>query len=167
MRGVTLFADVVSVLVLLAIIMLSTLLVWGLILLQNASTAIGIISPRTVELTIFHLPTKYDTTLLALLEYKVQGIAMKRLLEAAAIQESKVVWLEGKTINVETESRNFLAASITNPYLLKIVLPNKELVIVDNEILSSLSRPTSIQETGAKLFLLNGKVVDLKLLVRE
>jgi uncharacterized membrane protein len=167
MKGVTLFADVVSVLVLLAIIMLSTLLVWGLILLQNVTTFVGIISPRSVELTIFHLPTKYDTTLLALLEYKVQGIAMKRWLEAAAIQESKVVWLDGKTIDAEEESRDFLAASIDNPYLLKIVLPNKELIVVENEIFSSLSRPTSIQETTAKLFLLNGEVVDLKLLVRE
>lgn len=165
MKGITLFADILSVIVLLAIIMFMSLIVWSYIILHQVYVNFGIATPRTVELTLFYLPVKYDTTMLAFLEFEYNGIPMKKILEAAAIQESTNIWLEGKEIDVATASGNFLSSRIDKPFILKIVLPHKEIKIIENEIKSSISKPTSVQEASTKLFLLNGEVAELQLIV--
>ena len=167
MKGISLFADFVSLIILLAIIMFMTILVWSFIILQTVEERFGVTTPRTVELTLFYLPMKYDTALLAFLEYNYDGVPMKKIIEAAAIQESTNVWIEGKNIDLETASGNFLLSKIENPFLLKIVLPNKEIIIIDNKIKSPITKPTSLQESSTKLFLLNGEIGELKLLVRD
>ena len=168
MRGISLFADVLSILVLLAIIMFMTLLVWSFIILHQIEVTLNIATPRTVELTIFFLPVRYDTIMLAFLEYQYSEISMKKILEVAAIQENNVIWLEGKEINATKAAENFLLSRIDKPFILKIVLPQKEIKIIENEeIKFSTARPTAFQETSIKLFLLNGEVADLKLLVRD
>jgi hypothetical protein len=167
MKGVTLFADVISVLVLLAVIMISVLIIWWLILIRNVEVWAGAASPRMVDLTVYYLPAKYDAILMTFLESQSNGVSMKRALEAAAIQESKMVWLDGQNVDVGDAATTFLS-SIGKPYILKIVLPNKEVLIANNEeIKSAASRPTELQQTSEKLFLLNGEVVDLELLVRD
>jgi hypothetical protein len=167
MKGIDLFATTFSILILLAMIMLMTLLVWSFIIVHQVEADFHIANPRTVELTIFYLPVKYDSTIMAFLEYKDNGLPMKKILEAAAIQEDTNIWIEGKSIDVTVASKNFLLSRINKPFILKLVLPDKEIKIIDNNILSSISTPTAIQETSAKLFLLNGEIAELKLLVRD
>jgi len=167
MKGIALFADLLSLLMLLAIIMFMTILVWSFIIIHQVEANFGIASPRVVELTLFYYPLKYDTTMLALLEYNYNGIPMKKIFEVAAIQESSKVWIEGQEIDVAQISKSFLSSRIDKTYLLKIVLPTKEIEIIENSIPYSSSKPTSIQETSTKLFLLDGEVADLKLLVRD
>jgi hypothetical protein len=167
MKGIALFADILSLLILLAIIMFMTILVWSFIILHQVEVNLGVATPRTVELTLFYLPVKYDTMMLAFLENTYNGIPIKRIIEAAAIQENTDVWIEGNDINLTTVSKNYLSARIDKPFILKIVLPDKEIKIIENEIKSSVSKPTSIQESTVKLFLLNGEIADLKLLVRD
>jgi hypothetical protein len=167
MKGISLFADILSVLFLLAFVMFSTLIIWSFIVIHQVEVNLNIATPRTVELTLFYLPVKYDTTLLAFLEYQYDGLSMKKILEAAAIQESTNIWIEGKDIDVRAASKTFLLSRIDKPFILKIILPDKEIKIIENEIKSSVSKPTTIQETTTKLFLLNGEVADLKLSVRE
>lgn len=168
MKGVSLFADVVSVLVLLAVIMFSVLIIWWLILIRNVEVWTGAASPRIVDLTIYYLPAKYDATLMAFLESQSSGISMKRVLEAAAVQEKSTVWIDGRIIDVSGVANTFLSARIDKPFMLKIVLPDKEVLLANNEeIESAASMPTALQQSYEKLFLLNGEVADLELLVRD
>jgi hypothetical protein len=147
--------------------MLGTLVIWSLIIFYQAELTLGIATPRTVQLTMFYLPAKYDSTMLAFLESEYEGLPMKKILEAVAIQENATIWLEGKSINATIASEGFLSPRMSKSFILKIVLPDKEIMIIKNNIISSIEKPTSVQESSTKLFLLNGEVVDLKLLVRD
>jgi hypothetical protein len=120
-------------------------------------------------LTIFSNPVKYDATLSALLESSYDGIQVKKILEAVAIQENTSVWVDdgtsNKLVDANLACKNFLSPVINEPYVLKVVLSTKEIMVVENTIPSMPNMPTHFQETSTKLFLLNGDDAELKLLV--
>lgn len=167
MKGFSLYADLLSIFILIGIIMLASLLLWTLIIIYNVEINLGTARPRTIELTFFFNPVKYDTTLMSFLETQHNGIPMKKILNAVAIQENSIVWLEGKEINdLSTFCDNFLSPKIgSNPYILKVVLPSKEIILVEKPMPSFPDTPLHLQETTSKLFLLDGSTADMKLLV--
>ena len=110
MKGFQLFADVFSIFVLLGVIMLSMLILWAFIVLYNIELNLGIANTRTVELTLFFNPMKYDTTLMSLLEYEYDGIPIRKILNAVAIQENSIIWLDDKLIDTGSVCQGFLSS---------------------------------------------------------
>lgn len=165
MKGFQLFADVFSIFVLLGVIMLSMLILWAFIVLYNIELNLGIANTRTVELTLFFNPMKYDTTLMSLLEYEYDGIPIRKILNAVAIQENSIIWLDDKLIDTGSVCQGFLSSRIDEPYILKIVFGEKEILIVNNEMPLVPHTPLRFQESSTKLFSLDGTDVELKLLV--
>jgi len=164
MKGITLFSDIFSIFVLIGVIMLATLLIWAFIVIYSFEAQLGVATPRTVELTLFFNPLKYDTTIMSLLEYEYEGIPMKKILNAVAIQENTTVWIENKIIDASLVVENFLSSRIDEPFMLKMILPSREIIIVE-EVMPPIPGPLYVQETSTKLFLLDGRNVELKLLV--
>ncbi|MBU0757928.1 MAG: hypothetical protein KKF44_07695 [Nanoarchaeota archaeon] len=165
MKGFQLFSDIFSIFVLLGVIMLSMLILWAFILLYNVETNLGVATTRTVELTLFFNPVRYDTTLLSLMEYENNGMPIKKILNAVAIQENTVVWLEGNLIDLSSVCENFLSSRIDEPYLLKAVTGTREIIIVQENMPSLPRTPLRVQESSTKLFTLDGTDVELKLWV--
>jgi len=171
MKGFTLFADIFSVFVLIGIIMLVSILLWTFILIYDVESKLGFANVRPVELTMFFNPIKYDTTLMSLLEYNSNGIPIRKILNAVAIQEKKTdVWIDNQEITdvgviCEDFLSNPLDPKIKDPYILKITLPSKEIEIVNKGIPSLSGTTTHLQEVTTKLFLLDGRDAELKLLV--
>jgi len=164
MKGITLFSDVFSLFVLIGVIMLASVLLWAFIVVYNVQEKLGFVNPRIVELTLLFNPIKYDMTIISLLEYEYNGIPIKKILNAVAIQENTTVWIEGEEIDASIVCENFLSSRIDEPYMLKII-PKQELIIVGQIMPSIPETPLHVQETSTKLFLLDGENVELKLLV--
>ena len=164
MRGIELFSDLFLLFILIIVVIIVTSLVWVFTEIKVVGSALGIINPREATIRILFNPVKYESTLLTFLELRHDGIPMKKILNAVAIQNNTTVWLpdanggKGDFIDASVVSKNFLDEIIkSNIYLLKIRDP--EIIIVES---GSSSR---WQKTSTELFLLDGKPVDLDLYV--
>ena len=164
MKGITLISDIFLIIVLLAITVIMSLFIWVLILTFNVESKFvpgGMPTTRNVELKLVFKPITYDSVMSAFLEYEYQGVPMKKILEAVAIQENANVWLEGKTIDAGSVSENFLTPQINKYYLLKI----GDITLAKNGQLTSQSSPLGAQKVSMNLFTLNGKEVFMQLFV--
>jgi hypothetical protein len=157
MKGITLFSDLFVLFMLIVVIILMCSLVWVFTEIYGVEASLGLVSPRTVTLRIFFNPIKYESALSAFLELKYEGMSMKKILNVVAIQKNTNIWIDGKSIDATQVSKTFLDQMINKPYLLKIREP--EIVIA-----SSLSA-LNWQKVSTKLFLLDGKYVDLEFYV--
>lgn len=162
------FADMFSIFVLIATIILMTLLVWGFIIIYEIESFGDFANPRTVELTMFTYPVKYDSMMLSFLEYEYESIPMREILNAVAIQESKDVWIKGKWIDVSIPTEDFFDPKIDKPFILRMQAGDKEVNILWSDVIpTSETTPLNIQKTSIDLFTLNGEVAYLELLVKE
>jgi len=161
MKGVTLISDVFLIICLLSIIVIMTLFIWALIMIHQVEYKLYP-TPRTVELKLFFRPVNYDAIMSAFLEYENEGITMKKILNAVAIQGKTDIWLDGKPINAKAVSEGFLTPQINKDYLLKI----GEITVAESRTLSS-ETVLGLQKVSTELFLLNGEKVYLQLFVRD
>jgi len=161
--------DLFLLFVLIGLVIMMTALVWGIIFIHGVAAQLNLHSPRNVEFTVLLNPVKYDTTLSAFLEYEYQGIPVKKIINAAVIQEKVTdIWVDGNFIDMQTVSDEFFSraldedndGTIDNPYLLKT--RNPELILGEYEILTS-----NLQKVSTKVFLLEGESVDLDFYVSE
>lgn len=167
MKGVSLLSDLFMIFALISTIVIITTITWLLILAHEAEARLYVASPRNVELRLFTLPLKYDATLLSFLEYEKHGISVKRLMEAASIQKSTTVWLDGESVDVTSVADEFLKPLVDKDYILKIVYPDSsELKISELVKTAQLPSPLPVQRSSIELFLLDGKTVQLQLFVK-
>jgi len=159
MKGVTIISDIFLLIVTLALTVLMIGFIYAMIYIHGVEAQLGVASPRSVEYEVLFNPVEYDTTLLAYLEYEHEGITMKKILNAVAIQENTTVWIDGKFVNVKEVSENYFRDLIERSYLMKIREP--EIYIAQKGELPAA--PVTIQKVSTKLFLLNGESVDLEL----
>jgi len=163
MRGIALLSDLFLLLTLMALVILMSALIWGIILIHGVLGIFGVNSPRNVEFTVLLNPVKYDTTLSSFLDYHYQGIPVKKIINAAAIQNKATdIWVDGKSIDMQTVSNEFFSrtldsnkdGTIDNPYLLKTREP--ELILGSYKSLTS-----NIQKVSTKVFVMDGGSVDI------
>ena len=122
----------------------------------------GMPTTRTVEMSLVYRPIDYDAIMSAFLENEKNGIKMKKIMNAVAIQENTTVWLEGDWINAEQVSETLLGQQINRDYMLKI----DDIIVVRRGLLSS-KMPLGIQKTYTTVFLLNGEEAYLQLFVAD
>jgi len=166
MKGITLLGDVFLLISLLAIVVILSLFVWALIYMfqvESKFTPGGMPTTRDVEIKLFLNPINYDNLMLSFLEYDYQGIPMKKILNAVAIQGKTDIWLDGNSINATVVSEQFLTPMITKYYLLKL----GDIIVAENGILANENVPTGIQKVSTYLFLLDGEKVNLQLFVAD
>jgi len=164
MKGVTLISDIFLMICLLAITVIMSLFIWALITIFQVESKFmpgGMPTTRNVELKLFFKPVTYDSLMSAFLEYESQGIKIKKILNAVAIQGKTDIWLEGKFIDVSSVSEGFLTPQIDKNYLLRI----GDKTIAKNGQLTSQNLPLEIQKVSTFLFILNGKEVFMQLFV--
>jgi len=166
MKGITLISDIFLMISLLAITVIMSLFIWGLITIFNVESKFypgNMPTTRNVELKLFFKPVTYESLMSAFLEYESQGIKMKKILNAVAIQGKTDVWLEGKWIDAKAVSEGFLTPQIDKEYMLKI----GDIIIAEHGNLPSISGslPLGIQKVSTFLFTLNGKEVYMQLFV--
>ncbi len=135
-------------------------IIWAMMQVRGIDAFLGIYAPRNVELKIHSNPTKYDAMILTFLEYEHEGIPMKKILNAVAIQDNTNIWIDDKWIDVKLVSEEFLGREIDRPYLLKIRDPELEIASSGDEIVVM-----GIQKVSQKVFLLDGEGVDLELYI--
>jgi hypothetical protein len=162
MKGIEIFSDLFLLFMLIIVVIIMTTLIWILTEIRVVASDVGAVRSRDVDIRILFNPVRYDSALLTLLELRdpTWGIPMKKLLNAAAIQNTTNVWLpEAKSfINVSARSKTFLDEILNGKiYLLKIRDP--EIIIAE------FGSSSTLQKTSTELFLLNGKTVDLELYV--
>ncbi len=171
MRGFSIYGDLFSIFVLIATIMIVSLLVWSFIIIQESFSLLQMDTPRRVELTMFTYPIKYDSMMLAFLEYEYDGIPIKRALNAVAIQGNPVVWLEGKWIDTTAAAEEYFMIDppkISKAFLLRIQSLDMEIkVFEEGDFLVSSIEPLRFQKTSIDMFSLNGELVYLELFVRD
>jgi hypothetical protein len=170
MKGISLLSDLFLLLTLIGLTIMMTLFVWYLILLYEfvitpVITEVGLSTPRELTLRLVTKPAEYDSLMLSFLELDYNGIKMKRIVNAAAIQGKTDIWLDGQNINAKSVAEGFLATMIDKDYLLKI--SPQEIVLADDGTLESSNTPLGIQKVSTELFLLNGEAVELQLFVRD
>lgn len=167
MKGISLLSDLFMLFALISVTIMMTLFLWYLILIYEfALQPAGMSTTRDVTLRLLIEPADYDSTMLAFLELKHQGITMKRLLNAAAIQGSTDIWIDGKDIDLAAVAESALTPMIENDYILKIA-SQPEINVVTHGAWVSGNTPMGLQEVSTDLFLLNGGAVELQLLVRD
>jgi hypothetical protein len=131
MKGISLLSDLFLLLTLIGLTIMMTLFVWYLILLYEfVITPVGLSTPREVTLRLVTKPAEYDSLMLSFLELDYNGIKMKRIVNAAAIQGKTDIWLDGQNINAKSVAEGFLATMIDKDYLLKI--SPQEIVLADD-----------------------------------
>jgi len=160
MKGVTLLSDIFTMFMVVIVIIIISSLIWIFTEIYVVSSQLGVVKPREATIRIFYNPVKYESTLLAFLELEYQGISMKKILNAVAIQEDKRVWLPefNKFVDVSSIAAVFFNQMLPDKaYILKIRDPE---VVIDTSSSSSHWQKTSIE-----LFVLDGKPVDLELYV--
>ena len=165
MKGVSLVQDIFLIIFLVSLIVILTIFVWVLIITFQAENMLipgGMPTTRTVEMSLVYRPIDYDAIMSAFLENEKNGIKMKKIMNAVAIQENTTVWLEGDWINAEQVSETLLSQQINRDYMLKI----DDIIVVRRGLLSS-KMPLGIQKTYTTVFLLNGEEAYLQLFVAD
>jgi len=160
MKGMDIFADLFTVFMLLVTIIITCSLIWIFTEIYVISSSLGYVRPREASVTVLYNPVRYESTLLTFLELREQGIPMKKILNAVAIQNRTNVWM--------TEIHDFIDASAVSKTMLDQLLPGKAylLKIREPEIIICKSGKSSYwQKTSTDLFLLNGNPVDLEFYV--
>jgi len=164
MKGITLISDIFLVICLLALTVIMSLFIWALIMMFQVESKFvpgGMPTTRNVELKLFLKPINYDALMTAFLEYEHEGIKIKKILNAVAIQGKTDIWLEGKFINAKLVSENFLTPQINKDYLLRI----GDLTVAKYGQFASGNLPLGIQKVSTFLFILNGKEIYMQLFV--
>jgi hypothetical protein len=164
MKGVTLISDVFLLVALIAVTVIMSLFIWALIYIfqvESKLTPGGMPTTRNVELKLFLKPVTYNALMSAFLEYPYQGIPMKKILTAVAVQGSTDIWLDGKFIDAKAVSQSFLTPQIDKYYLLKI----GDIEVASNGLLTPSTVPTGLQKVSTNLFLLNGEKTYLQFFV--
>ncbi len=160
MKGIELLSDLFSVFVLIIIIIIMVSLIWIFTEIKFVAYGTGLVKARDVTIRILFNSVKYDSVLLTFLELRPQGIPMKKILNAAAIQNTTRPWMPETSsfVNAAQMSDDVLNQLLEGKsYLLKI--RNPEIVIAQS------GNSYDWQKTSTELFLLNGKPVDLELYV--
>ena len=160
MKGIFLLSSLFTFIILIIVIIMMTSLIWIFTEIYVVEESLGLVNPREVEIRILFNPARYESALLSFLELEHQGIPMKKILNAVAIQNSAEVWIPKikDSIVVSDISRDFLNDMLNGkPYLLKIREP--EIII------GAFSESSIWQKVSTKAFLLNGEPVDLELYV--
>jgi hypothetical protein len=161
MKGIELLSDLFSVFMLIIIIIIMVGLIWIFTEIKFVAYGTGLVKARDVTIRILFNPVKYDSVLLTFLELRPQGIPMKKILNAAAIQNTTRPWMPETSsfVNAAQISYDILSQQLLTgkSYLLKI--RNPEIVIAQS------GNSYDWQKTSTELFLLNGKPVDLELYV--
>jgi hypothetical protein len=157
-------AGLFLVLMTIMIVLIVSGLIWVFTEIYGVSAKLGLVNPREVTLRVFFKPLEDDSVMLSLLEHEyVSGstrIPMKRILNAVAIQGTTSIWLDNNFIDVKSEVGGILnKVYFDRGYLLKI--SNPELIIAS----SQRGVKKDLQTVSTKLFLLDGKTIDLQLLV--
>lgn len=163
MKGITLISDIFLLLVQLSITIIMVLFINALIItfqVENKLTNGGMPTTRNIEMRLFIKPVNYDALMSSFLEYEIQGVKVKRLLSAAAIQGSTNVWLEGKTIDVSAAADEFFKSNAKS-YILKL----GDMTVSSGGELSSSSSPLGLQKISTFAILLDGKETYLQLFV--
>jgi len=155
MKGIELFGDILMLIMLIAMVVLLNLLIWTLITLQHYT---GLSSVRNIELNIHTTPSTLSSSFLAFLELNYNGIPMKKILTAVAVQQNTNIWIDGQQIDATDVSKRFLDSMFSQPYMLKI--NNPEIIIAKSGTLSS-----QFFKTSTKIFTLDGAALDLQLFV--
>jgi hypothetical protein len=164
MKGITLIGDLFLLIGLLSITVIMTLFINVLIVtfqVENRLLPGGMPTTRSVELKLLIKPVNYDTTLSAFLENEYEGIKIKKILNAVAIQGKTTVWLEGKTIDAATISKNILTSQIKRNFLLKV----GDITVTSYGQLSSTDSVLGVQKISTYTFSLNGETINVQLLV--
>ena len=162
MKGISILASLFLVMMLIMVILLVSGLIWVFTEIYGVGAKLGLINPREVTLRIFFKPVEDESVLLSFLECKYNGIQMKRILNAVAIQGTTNIWLDNEFIDAKIASEYFLNRVYAEKgygYILKISDP--EIIIAD----SAIPIKKELQTVSTKLFLLDGKNVNLQLLV--
>jgi len=167
MKGITLFSDIILLIIIVVEVVLIVGLIWVLQIVYGVESQIGLTkpfdNPRQISLNVLYKPVKYESILLTFLEIDcktcAQKIPMKDILNAVAIQGKTDIWLNFETIDATKTSTELLDKMLeTESYLLKIREP--ELIIAQTDDL-----PPQLQKVSTDLHLLNGRSVDLELYV--
>jgi len=167
MKGIFLMSKMFLIFTTLAMTIILTTIIWLLIVTHEIESRLFVTSPRNVELSLFIRPSKYETTLLSFLELEKDGIPMKKLIEAVAIQNSTDIWIDGKSINVRAAADGYLQNIIDTDYLLKISYPDEpEIKISEVQLSTSSQVPLQAFKTSTELFLPDGKIAYLKFFVK-
>jgi len=164
MKGIDLLADIFLFIVLLMVTILMSALIWVFTVVYGVEASFGLVNPRTVTMTVLFKPINYESTFISFLECDYVApsgrvIPMKKILNAVAIQNTTIIWLDGESIDAEATTTTLLNKMSDKPYLLKIVKP--EIIIAEH----NFQQLQQFQKTNTKLFLLNGNYVDLEFYV--
>jgi hypothetical protein len=161
MKGIELLSDLFSVFVLIIVIIIMVSLIWIFTEIKVVAYGTGLVKARDVTIRILFNPVRYDSVLLTFLELRSQGMPIKKILNAVAIQNTTKPWMP--------ETSSFIDAAQISDYILGNQLltgKNYLLKIRDPEIILAKSgNSNDWQKTSTELFLLNGKPVDLELYV--
>ncbi len=160
MKGISIFSDLFTTFMLIIVVIFMCALIWIFTEIYVLGSMFGAIQPREATVRVLYSPVKYESALLTFLELRHQGIKMKKILNAVAIQNTTDVWIPeiGDFVDSSQVSEDFLdQIFVGDIYLLKIRDP--EIIIC------SSGKSNYWQKTSTELFLLNGKPIDLELYV--
>jgi hypothetical protein len=160
MKGIFLLSSLFLFILLIIVVIMMSSLIWIFTEIYGVEARLGLANPREVIIKILFNPARYESALLALLELEYQGIPMKKILNAVAIQNNTTIWLP--------EIHDFIDASeISNDFLNQLLEGRSYLLKIREPeiIIASFSKSSTLQKVSTKIFLLNGEPVDLELYV--
>ena len=156
MKGVSILSDMFWIFALLGTIIFVTTFIYYTWLAYGITSRLGQTGPREINLQLFIKPVEYNSALLALLETHYDGIPIKRILNAVATQENKIVYIDDKQINAEEAVVQNM--NIQRAYLIRTVDP--EVVIAQNGVLKG-----ALVKLTTQIFSINGKPTTLEFYV--
>jgi hypothetical protein len=165
MKGISLLQDSIMVISTLALVTIMALFVWGLVATFETMDKIlpeGMPTTRSVEMSLYIKPARYESMMSAFLESEYNGVKMKDVLYAVAIQRSTDVWF-GQDIDASYAAHAFFDSRINRYYILKI----DDIIIAEEGTLLTSGSPTGLQRVSVDMFLLNGEKSYLQLFVAD
>ena len=165
MKGVSLLSDIFLLLALISVTIIMTMFLWYLIIIYEfVLTPTGVSTPKEITIRLLSSPAGYFSTMMSLLELNYNGVPIKKIVNAVAIQGKTDIWLDGQNIDA-SNIKDILTPLINKEYLLKI--SPQEIYIAQNGDFETYNTPLSLQKVSTQLFLLDGEAVELQLLVRN
>jgi hypothetical protein len=166
MKGISLIQDTFLLICEIALVVITAVFVWVLILTFQVEDRIlpgGVPTTRSVEMNTFIKPASYESMMSAFLESQYLGISIKEIVNAQAIQMNAAgtVWLDGKTIDLASIAHDYWDTKLGRYYILKV----GNTIIAEKGTLTSSSSPTALQKVSVRLFLLDGSESYLQLFV--
>jgi hypothetical protein len=164
MKGISLIQDTFLLICTIAIVVIMTIFVWVLILTFQVEDRLlpgGVPTTRSVEMSMFVKPATYESMMSAFLESEYNGVKVKEIMNAVAIQRSKTVWLRGDIIDSEEVAHDYMDNRIGRYFILKV----DDIVIAERGTLTSSNNPMSFQKVSIRMFMLDGTESFLQLLI--